>query len=100
MTPRIVFDVNETLLDLRALDPPFERPSGERGSGVSGFAQFLQSAFFRPSLIDGAIGRAALEMVAARNGIELTTEARDEILATVRHLPPYPEVLRSPRAAA
>ncbi len=31
--PRIcVFDVNETLLDLRALDPHFERTFGEEGS--------------------------------------------------------------------
>jgi 2-haloacid dehalogenase len=40
----------------------------------------------------GTIGRAALDMVAARNGATLTADQRDSIFATMRSLPPHPEV--------
>ena len=95
--PRVcVFDVNETLLDLTALDPPFERAFGRPGVRREWFGQLLQSAFV--SIITdayadfGTIGRAALEMVAHRNGVELAPDERDSILATMRTLPPHPEV--------
>jgi len=92
----IVFDVNETLLDLTALDPPFERVFGRPGVRREWFAQFLQSAFVS-TITDtysdfGTIGRAALEMTARRNGIGLAAEDRDAILGTMQHLPPHPEV--------
>lgn len=92
----IVFDVNETLLDLTALDPPFERAFGRPGVRREWFAQLLQSAFVS-TITDryadfGTIGRAALEMVAQRNGIELGAGDRDAILGTMRQLPPHPEV--------
>jgi 2-haloacid dehalogenase len=92
----IVFDVNETLLDLTALDPPFERVFGRPGVRREWFAQFLQSAFVS-TITDayadfGTIGRAALDMTARRNGVELAAEERDTILAMMRQLPPHPEV--------
>jgi 2-haloacid dehalogenase len=92
----IVFDVNETLLDLTALDPPFERAFGRPGVRREWFGQFLQSAFvstITDSYSDfGTIGRAALEMTARRNGVELAADDRDAILGTMRLLPPHPEV--------
>jgi 2-haloacid dehalogenase len=96
MARAIVFDVNETLLDLRALDPPFERAFGRAGVRREWFAQFLQSAFVS-TITDrytdfGTIGRAALDMIAARNAVELAPEDRDAILGTMLQLPPYPEV--------
>jgi hypothetical protein len=39
-----VFDVNETLLDLGALDPHFERVFGDAGVRRAWFLQLLQSA--------------------------------------------------------
>lgn len=96
--PRVcVFDVNETLLDLTALDPPFERGFGRPGVRREWFGQFLQSAFvatITDSYTDfGTIGRAALEMVAKRSGVELAADERDAILGTMLTLPPHPEVL-------
>jgi 2-haloacid dehalogenase len=44
MAPVCVFDVNETLLDLAALDGEFERLFGDRGARVAWFGQLLQSA--------------------------------------------------------
>ena len=65
--PRIiVFDVNETLLDLAALDPYFERAFGDTTARKEWFAQMLRTAFV--SVITdrytdfGTIGRAALTM--------------------------------------
>ena len=45
MSTAIVFDVNETLLDLRALDPVFERAFGDSSARREWFGQMLQSAF-------------------------------------------------------
>lgn len=91
-----VFDVNETLLDLRALDGPFERIFGQPGVRQQWFAQLLQSALVSTltnAYSDfGSVGRAALEMVARRNGREVTDADRDSILGAVRTLPPHPEV--------
>jgi len=96
MARTIVFDVNETLLDLSALDPPFERAFGRSGVRREWFAQMLQSAFvstITDSYEDfGTIGRGALDMVAQRSGVELAAEERDAILGTMRELPPHPEV--------
>ncbi len=95
--PRIcVFDVNETLLDLHALDPQFARVFGDAGVRQAWFTQMLQSAFvttitgmYRDF---GTIGAAALEMVAARRGVPMTQEDKMAILSEMRHLPPHPEV--------
>jgi 2-haloacid dehalogenase len=96
MARTIAFDVNETLLDLTALDPPFERAFGRPGVRREWFAQLLQSAFvsiITDSYADfGTIGRAALDMVAQRSGIELGAADRDAILGTMRELPPHSEV--------
>jgi hypothetical protein len=39
-----VFDVNETLLDLAAMDPHFERIFGDSGARLTWFSQMIQSA--------------------------------------------------------
>jgi 2-haloacid dehalogenase len=90
-----VFDVNETLLDLRALDPSFEAAFGQLGVRREWFAQLLQSALVA-TVTDayadfGTVGRAALEMIATRHGRELSPEQRDQILGTMRTLPPHLE---------
>ena len=92
----LVFDVNETLLDLRALDGPFEEVFGDAKVRREWFQQLLQSALVS-TVTDayadfGAIGRAALAMVASRHGIQLADRDADRILGTVKRLPPHPEV--------
>ena len=94
-----VFDVNETLLDLGSLDPHFERTFGDAGMRRVWFSQVLQSAFV--ATITGAysdfgtVGRAALEMVAEREGVDLSDEDKQEILGGMRELPPHSEVAES-----
>jgi 2-haloacid dehalogenase len=92
----LAFDVNETLLDLRALDPLFERGFGDAAVRGQWFAQMLQLAF-----VGGLTGRyvsftdaqaAALDMLARRTGTALADGFGAEVAATMRRLPPHPEV--------
>ena len=90
-----VFDVNETLLDLSALDPHFARVFGDASARRAWFTQLLQSAMV--ATITGAyadfgqIGAAALEMTAARAGLILAPVDREAILGGMRQLPPHPD---------
>jgi 2-haloacid dehalogenase len=98
--PRVcVFDVNETLLDLGALDPSFERAFGDAAARREWFSQLLQSALVA-TVTDaysdfGTIGSSALQMTAARRGVDLSDEDRQRILGGMRELPPHPEVAES-----
>jgi 2-haloacid dehalogenase len=95
----LVFDVNETMLDLRALDPHFERVFGDAAIRRQWFQQFVQNFLLTLVLgtyVDfGTIGRGALDMVAERLGKTLSDDGRTRILGTLRELPPYPEVRES-----
>ncbi|MBA3475068.1 MAG: haloacid dehalogenase type II [Rubrobacter sp.] len=91
-----VFDVNETLLDLGALDPHFERVFGDASVRQTWFGQFLTSwltAMVTGVYQDfGTIGGTALEMIAERQGVELSDEDKGQILGGMQELPPHPEV--------
>jgi 2-haloacid dehalogenase len=91
-----VFDVNETLLDLGALDPHFERIFGDASTRQAWFGQFL--ALWLTEMVTGeykdfgTIGGGALEMVAERKGVDLSDEDKQQILGGMQELPPHPEV--------
>ena len=91
-----VFDVNETLLDLGALDPHFERVFGEASARQAWFGQFL--ALWLTEMLTGeytnfgTIGGGALEMVAERQGVDPSDEDKQRILGDMQELPPHPEV--------
>ncbi len=95
--PRVcVFDVNETLLDLQALDPAFAQLFGDAAVRREWFTQMIQSALVA-TVTDaytpfGQIGDAALTMVAARRGVALTDDARRQLLGGMRSLPPHADV--------
>ena len=74
--PRIcVFDVNETLLDLAALDSLFERAFGSAATRREWFGQMLQYAFALTAIGEyrkfGEHGQAALKTLMARHGLTL-----------------------------
>ena len=96
MARALVFDVNETLLDLAAFDPNFARVFGDAGVRREWFGQLLQTAFVStiagPYADFGTIGIAALDAVAAKRQVSLTDADRDAIRATMRALPPHPDV--------
>ena len=91
----IVFDVNETLLDLKALDPIFAGIFGEAAARREWFGQMLQSALVA-TVTDayatfGELGMGALQMAAARRGVALAEEQRQAVRGGMRRLPPHPE---------
>jgi len=92
----LVFDVNETLLDLRALGPVFEGVFGDARLLPGWFAQLLRLAMSVTLIGDyvdfETLAGDALEMVAVRAGLPLTPEAETAILSAMRRLPPHPEV--------
>jgi 2-haloacid dehalogenase len=92
----LVFDVNETLLDLSALDPHFVRLFGDAKVRVEWFGTMLQSAFLTtitgPYTPFGEHFKAALAITAERRGVRVSPADEQAILAGVRTLPPYPEV--------
>jgi 2-haloacid dehalogenase len=92
----LVFDVNETLLDLSALDPHFQRVFGDAAVRVEWFQTMLQSAFLTtitgPYKPFGEHFRAALAITALRRGLRVDPDDERAILAGVRTLPPHPDV--------
>jgi 2-haloacid dehalogenase len=92
----IAFDVNETLLDLAALDAPFEELFGSAALRPQWFALMLQLSFvggLTGHYVDfTAAQRAALEMLAEREAVTLSTSDIDGLVGRMSSLPPHPEV--------
>jgi 2-haloacid dehalogenase len=93
----LVFDVNETLLDLNAMKGRVAEALGGRGDLLPlWFTTMLQYSLVSTVSDNyddfGVIGSAAMIMVARNNGIELSKEAAREALIPMRSLPPHPEV--------
>ncbi len=99
MSRVILFDVNETLLDLASLRPHFQRAFGDPAVMQQWFALLLHSSLvttLTAAYIDfGALAGAALDMVAARQGVALAEDNRRAILTGMQHLPPHSDVLDS-----
>lgn len=96
MAKTILFDVNETLLDLAALDPLFVQHFGDRASRSVWFSQVLLNSMTMSLVGDysdfGEVGRAALGMVAERRGIALNDDQKSLILEGFRSLPAHHDV--------
>ena len=92
----IVCDVNETLLDVGALEPYFKsafrdgRVLQEWFSTVLLYSEVVTLA--GPYSDFGSIGGAALDMVAAGRGVKLSDVDRNRILQGMRTLPAHPDV--------
>jgi 2-haloacid dehalogenase len=99
MTPSdqvLLLDVNETLLDLSALDPLFARVFGGGGRRPAWFAQTLELALtatvigaYRPF---GQHAEAALRMLGAREGVAIGDDEVAALREGMGSLPPHPDV--------
>ncbi len=92
----LVFDVNETLLDLRALRSGFVEVFGSAEPMGEWFARMLHGSLvanhvgnYRPF---GLIGAEALMVLALKRGIDVAPERVAEIVEGMRRLPPHPDV--------
>jgi 2-haloacid dehalogenase len=92
----IAFDVNETLLDLSALDGPFTEMFGSAQWRAQWFAQMLQLSFvggLTGEYVDfSSAQRAALLMLGQRTGRNVSADDADEMVSRMSRLPPHPEV--------
>ncbi len=96
MITTLVFDVNETMLDLAALDKQFERILGDPSLRRDWFALVLRNALTLNILGRyhdfATVAGTSLEMVATARGIEITAEDRASVSAAMINLPPHPDV--------
>jgi 2-haloacid dehalogenase len=92
----IVFDVNETLLDLATLEPTFERIFGDKGAMRLWFANLiLYSAALTVAetyVPFTDIGSAVLQMLARTRGIRIEDTDQTELVERFSTMPPHPEV--------
>jgi 2-haloacid dehalogenase len=94
--PLIVFDVNETLLDLQTMEPVFERIFGEKQAMRLWFANFIMySAALTVAdcyVPFTDIGAAVMKMLADTRGIQIRDADKQELTEKFSTMPPYPEV--------
>jgi len=101
MVSTLVFDVNETMLDLRALDQHFQRIFGDSAVRREWFSLVLRSALTLTVIGDyhdfAAVAGASLGMVAATHEVTITDRDRTTIATTMGSLPAHPDVVPSLR---
>ena len=94
--PLIVFDVNETLLDLETMAPTFERIFEDKSAMRMWFANLiLYSAALtvaRHYVPFTEIGAAVMQMLAATRGIQIKDADRKELAEKFSTMPPHAEV--------
>jgi 2-haloacid dehalogenase len=94
--PLIVFDVNETLLDLQTMEPTFERIFGDKGAMRLWFADLI--LYSAALTVAGCyvpftdIGSAVMKMLADTRGIRVDDKDRKELTERFSTMPPHPEV--------
>ncbi len=98
--PRIiVFDVNETLLDVAALAPRFVRVFGSADVLQDWFSTVLLysqvTTIAGPYVDFGSVARASLQMTAAARGVMLAKADEDDIMKGLLSLPAHADVRES-----
>jgi 2-haloacid dehalogenase len=94
--PLIVFDVNETLLDLTTMEPTFERIFRDKGAMRLWFANLIM--YSAALTVAGCyvpftdIGSAVMKMLADTRGIRIRDADKKELVEKFSTMPPYPEV--------
>jgi 2-haloacid dehalogenase len=94
--PIIVFDVNETLLDLDSINPIFERIFSDPAAMRLWFADLI--LYSEALTLAGVyvpftdIGAAVLQMLASTRGITISADDGAELTNRFATMPPHPEV--------
>ena len=94
--PALVFDVNETLLDLEALIPHFARIFGDGGVMRQWFAQLILYSEALTLAGDyaafGELGGAVLKMLGDTRGQPVSTQDVQALKQSISSMPCHPEV--------
>jgi 2-haloacid dehalogenase len=94
--PLIVFDVNETLLDLETMEPTFERIFADKAVMRLWFANFIM--YSAALTVAGQyvpftdVGAAVMKMLADTRGIRITDADKRELTEKFSTMPPHAEV--------
>jgi 2-haloacid dehalogenase len=94
--PLVVFDVNETLLDLTTMEPTFERIFDDKGAMRLWFANLIM--YSAALTVAGCyvpftdIGSAVMKMLADTRSIRIDDADKKELVEKFSTMPPYPEV--------
>jgi 2-haloacid dehalogenase len=94
--PLVVFDVNETLLDLQTMQPTFERIFGEKSAMRLWFANLI--LYSAALTVAGCyvpftdIGAAVMTMMAKTRGLKIDDADRQELTEKFSTMPPHPDV--------
>ena len=92
----ILFDINETVLDLSALKPKFKLVFGDETVTATWFSMLLHtSAVCSLTAVKTSFASLAgnmLDTIAARMGVELPGVMRDDILGSFASLPAHPDI--------
>jgi 2-haloacid dehalogenase len=94
--PIIVFDVNETLLDLDSINPIFERIFSDPAAMRLWFADLI--LYSEALTLAGVyvpftdIGTAVLQMLASTRGITISADDGAQLTNRFATMPPHPEV--------
>ena len=94
--PLIVFDVNETLLDLKTMEPTFQRIFGEKSAMRLWFANLI--LYSSALTVAGCyvpftdIGSAVMKMLADTRGIKIGDKDKEELTEKFSTMPSHPEV--------
>lgn len=97
VAPIIVFDVNETLLDITTLEPLFDRIFGDAGMLREWFAELILysqtmtlSGLYTPF---GELAAGTLLMVGTNNGIAVPDADLAELKKRIGNMPAHPDVI-------
>src|SRR5262245_27911079 len=94
--PLIVFDVNETLLDLQTMEPIFERLFHDKDAMRLWFANFIM--YSAALTVAGCyvpftdIGSAVMKMLADTRGIAIAAADKEELTRMFSTMPLHPDV--------
>ncbi|REG84352.1 haloacid dehalogenase type II [Marinomonas pollencensis] len=92
----ILFDINETVLNLETLKPKFKAAFGDDGVMSLWFASLLHSSTVcvatQVKTDFAALAGVVLDAVAVRKGVALSAPQRDDILTGFASLPPHDDI--------
>lgn len=92
----ILFDINETVLDLTSLKPKFKAVFGDETATATWFSMLLHSStvcILTDIKTDFAtLAGIMLDTIAARLGVKLSNVMRDDILSNFARLPPHADI--------
>ena len=93
----ILFDINETVLDLASLRPKFEAVFGNAGVTATWFAMLLHTstvcALTGVKTGFAELAGTMLDTIAARCDVTISDDQRSEILGAFASLTPHPDVV-------